>query len=209
MSSNTPEYNRAYYQAHREKTVERARAWRRANQEKAREAARKSVRKWRDAHPEEAARKDAANYRRRAMDKVKRILEANFTGDGYLLTLDFTGLSFRPARSVMRSEVERMIRRLRADARGAGEELRYIYTADPAEGPVVRLLVNEAGLDFANGPEGALDRVARLWQVGGVHIVHADRANGWGGLLELLTPGTAAGGRSWVRSRNMREPVED
>lgn len=141
---------------------------------------------------------------RRAGTTLRRLMNANFKDGDLLVRLDF---SKSPSGSAdMQELMTKAIRKLRAEHKKTGIELRYIYVKEigPRGGRHVHMVMNKCDSDI----------LRKCWTHGGIHIDPLISEGQYGKIAEYFikyaakteeTEGELIGKR-WYASRNLKKP---
>lgn len=148
---------------------------------------------------------------RRAAKELRRLMNANFTDDDYLVTLDYR-VDDRPLNSAgMQNDMKLFLQRLRRRYKKNEAVLKYIYVRERGKKGAAHIHIMISRCGQAN----IGDLLKECWTKGGVHI---DPLNSDGQYVKIAnyflkyanktieTEGEQMG-KKWYPSRNLQRPV--
>lgn len=135
--------------------------------------------------------------------KLKALLAANFAPTDLVVTLTYTDASLPPTRRAAENRLKLFIRRLRAERRADGKDLKYIYVTElgHSSGRLHHhIILNSTGQDF--------DAVRRLWSMDGDNIDFSPIwTKGYDGWARYLSKEPREIGRHYVGERMWRSSM--
>lgn len=135
--------------------------------------------------------------------KLKALLASNFSPGDIVVTLTYRDDSLPPTRRAAENRLKLFIRRLRAERRAAGEELRYVYVTElgHSSGRLHHhMIINSTGQDF--------DAIRRLWAKDGDNIDFSPIwRKGYDGWARYLSKEPRELGRHYVGERMWRSSM--
>lgn len=154
----------------------------------------------REATPEDVA----AVNERNAVRRLRWLLNTNFGAESLHIVLTYRR-DARPAPEEARHNMDRLLRRLRAEAKREGHELRYIHVTEYRARAIHHHLIVD-GVDTRT--------VQAAWPHGRIHATPLDGSGQYGVLAEYLVKETrrtfrdadAPYGKRWCASRNLKQP---
>ncbi len=99
---------------------------------------------------------------RKAAKELRGLMNANFIDGDLLIRLDFFREHFPDGSKMMQSMMQAFIRKLRAEFKKLGRELKYIYVKEvgPRGGRHVHMIMSKCDTDI----------LRRCWPHGGIHV---------------------------------------
>ena len=99
---------------------------------------------------------------RKAAKELRRLMNANFVDGDLLIRLDFFREHFPDGSKKMQGMMQAFIRKLRAEFKKLGRELKYIYVKEvgPRGGRHVHMIMSKCDTDI----------LRRCWPHGGIHV---------------------------------------
>lgn len=144
--------------------------------------------------------------KRRAWERLKLLLAANFGGNDIHVVLTYRDDCLPANAAEARKLVKKFWADLRAYLKSRGEELRYVYNIEGrhTKGRLHHHIV-------VNLQENSLDLLKSLWPYGMVRWGGKIDDYGYTELAQYLTKearddGALVGARSWIPSKNLRKP---
>ena len=135
--------------------------------------------------------------------KLKALIAANFSPTDLVVTLTYRDASLPPTRRAAENRLKLFIRRLRAERRAGGKELRYCYVTElgHSSGRLHHhMILNSTGDDF--------DTIRRLWAKDGDNIDFAPIwVKGYDGWARYLSKEPREIGRHYVGERMWRSSI--
>ena len=143
---------------------------------------------------------------RRAVKKLRRLMNANFQDGDYLIRLDF--FKEKPKDSIeMQKLIQKAIRKLKNEYIKSRQELKYIYVKEvgPKGSRHVHMMVNKCDSDL----------IRRCWPYGGIHIDPLTSNGQYSKIAEYFVKYSERTekteerliGKRWYASRNLVKPV--
>lgn len=143
-----------------------------------------------------------------AYQKLELEIAANFSVKDLYITLTYDDAHLPKSRAEANRRMQAFWRRLRAERRAQGQELRYIYVTEHKHGEGRwhhHVLINSTGKDY--------ELIRRLWRQGGVEFqqLRIDRDKNFETLARYLCKEQREklGLRLWSCSRNLRKPERE
>lgn len=135
--------------------------------------------------------------------KLKALIAANFATDDIVVTLTYRGTNLPPTRQEAEKRLKQFVRRLRAERKTQGAELRYLYVTEMGHsfGRLHHhMILNATGGDF--------ETIRRLWQRNGDNIDFSPIwAKGYDGWARYLSKEPRENGRRYVGERMWRSSL--
>lgn len=143
---------------------------------------------------------------RKASKELRRLMNANFEDGDLLVRLDFFKENAPPGSEKMQEMMSKAIRKMRAEFKRLGKELRYIYVKEigPRGGRHVHMVMSKCDTDV----------LRRCWPHGGIHVDPLISGGQYRRIAEYFikyaakteeTEGRLIGKR-WYASRNLIRP---
>lgn len=107
--------------------------------------------------------------RRMAEKKLTRLMNANFSGEDYYLTLSYRKEE-RPDRETLNRDIRTLLRKMRKRYRKEGLELKYIWTAEKGERGAAHIHI------VVNGINNISHIIRDLWEKGWISIKPLDKS---------------------------------
>lgn len=107
--------------------------------------------------------------RRMAEKKLTRLMNANFSGEDYYLTLSYRKEE-RPDREELNRDIRRLLRKMRKCYRQEGRELKYIWTAEKGTRGAAHIHI------VVNGINNISQMIRGLWEKGWICIKPLDNS---------------------------------
>lgn len=163
-------------------------------------------------HPRGEVRRERENETTEAQDKVntrqaikklRRLLNANFTDDDYLIRFDF--YKVKPETSEeMQKLTAKAIRKIKTKAEKAGTEIKYVYVKEvgPKGSRHIHMVINRIDIQI----------ITSCWDYGGIHIdpLQTDEYSKIAEYFIKYAKRTEATeqivGKKWYGSRNLTKP---
>ena len=143
-----------------------------------------------------------------AYQKLEFEIAANYGARDLFITLTYADDRLPAGRKAANARVSQFVRRLRAERKKRGQELRYIYVTEHRHGDGRwhhHLLINSTGDDT--------DALSACWPGGEVEMrrMRLDRDHTYEALARYLTKELRdrVGQRLWSGSRNLRKPERE
>lgn len=148
------------------------------------------------------------NWRRRCK-KLTRILNANFSGDDYYITLTYKKEERPDGTGELRKQIRNLLDRLRKIQLRDGNKLKYVWTAEVGKRGATHIHIVANKID--------IKKVRDTWIYGFIDVKPLDTSGQYRKLAEYLIKysedtekniGTMVGNR-YNPSRNLKQPVPD
>ncbi len=143
---------------------------------------------------------------RKAAKELRRIMNTNFRDGDMLIRLDFFRSKFSGGSKEMQKLMEKFIRKLRAEMRKQGTELKYIYVKEigPRGGRHVHMMMNKCDTDI----------LRKCWPHGGIHVDPLISDGQYRKIAEYFIKYSAKTeetegkliGKRWYPSKNLERP---
>lgn len=135
--------------------------------------------------------------------KLKALIAANFSADDIVVTLTYSDEALPPTRRDAENRLKQFIRRLRAERKAGGAELRYLYVTEMGHSSGRlhhHMILNATGDDF--------EVIRRLWQRNGDNIDFSPIwGKGYDGWARYLSKEPREYGRRYVGERMWRSSL--